>query len=283
MKYEYEIIKIEDAPSLTEETVGMNTSEAVYHTKEHLFDLDNEEQKDKLIDIIKKYGLTKDEFSLEEAQEHPFLYRMLSNNLRKFNVGKVYYYYNKYLQIFDKDNKAEKYANGIFLYNNDELNTVNNMYRFSEKADENDETKGIYKENIDEFKNFFLSKRRSHDFKKDFDDIINAEDNAVEYITKSKGSFFNKKTRKVEQGTIVHTAKSPRMDFVLDKTHLTNESKTKFKKFPDLLDFLTNYNKNEFDYIELKEFFKAVDNIKNNYQLDEKLLRLIGKEERALN
>ena len=280
MKYRYEITKIEDAPSLGEEYVGVNSSERVEHTKEHLFDLKNGEQKDKLIDIIKKYGLTKEEFSDEEKQEHPFFYRMLRNNTNSFNVGKVYYYYNENLKIFDKDNKAEKYANGIFLYNNDELNTINNMYRLQIKENKNDKTKGVFKENVEEFKKFFLSKRSGHDFKKDFDEIINAENNAVEYQTKEKGHFYANQEKKVVFENIPHTAKSPRMEFILDKTHLSEESKNKFRKFPDLKNFLENYSKENFNYIELKEFFKAVDDIKKNYRLSTDLLNLI-KSKRA--
>ena len=180
--------------------------------------------------------------------------------------------------IFDKDNKAEKYANGIVLFNNDELNTINNVFRLQAKENKEDKTKGVFKENVEEFKDFFLSKRNGHDFKKDFDEIINAEDNAVEYSTKEKGHFFANQEKKVVFENIPHTAKSPRMEFVLNKTHLNEESKNKFRKYPDLKNFLENYSKEDFNYTELKEFFKAVDNIKNNYRLSTDLINLINEK-----
>ena len=155
----YEFIKINDVPSLSEEYIGENMSSNVKHTKKHKFNLANREQKNVLLDIIKKYGITVKDFTEEDKKKYSYFYKILSNNLREA-VGLVYYYYNPELEYLDELNEnsdKEKYANGILLYNNDEINAVDNVYRLTEV--QNKEDKGFSKRTLDDFKKFFLSKK----------------------------------------------------------------------------------------------------------------------------
>ena len=272
----YEFIKILDRPSLTSEYVGeIFAKKNITHSKkEHKFNLQNKEQRDVLLDIIKKYGLTGEEFTEKEKEEHHFFYKILQNNFRK-NTGLVYYYYNKeleYLDSFNDSGDKELYKNGILLYNKDDILSVDRVYRLTEKENYKDETRGYTHESIEEFKAFFLSKRSGHNFKKDLDDILNAEDNANEYKTTSKGTFFSTENQKSVENNIYHTAKAPKMDFILSRSNLNEKSKLKFKKYLDLKDFVEKFNKDEFNKEELKKFFNAIDEIDKEYLLHFELM-----------
>ena len=101
----YEFIRVSDKPSLTTEYIGEVKAQVKHSKEEHKFNLANREQRDVLIDIVKKYGLTKDEFTEKDKDEHFFFYKILNNNLRK-NTNLVYYYYNKELEYLDEFNES---------------------------------------------------------------------------------------------------------------------------------------------------------------------------------
>jgi len=265
----YEFIKIEDKPTLTKNYVGEIVPTGK-HSKAHFFNL-SDESRQKLIDIVYEYGITKNDFTEKDQEEHPFFYDIICNNLQMGNEL-VHYYYSKELEYLDKSNlplENEMYHNGILLYGKDDIMSVNRVYRLTEKI-ENE--KGYNHETIEEFKQFFLSKRQGHDFKKDLEDILNAEDNAVEYGTTSEGEFYSRNLEENIIAPMTIWAKSPRMDFILNRTSLSEESKNKFKKYTDLRDFVMKYRgvykyDKTFTLDELKEFFKAVDKIDNEYML----------------
>lgn len=286
----YEFVKIEDKPTLTSEYSG-ETRTKVSHSKKHRFNLELE-SKQKLLDIAMKYGITKKDFTEEDKKKHPFFYnRILSNNLR-FGTGIVYYYYNEYLEDLDRyngDSDIESYKNGIVVYGTNDAMSIGNAYRLTEvehekeaQKPENERVKGFNKETIEEFKQFFLEKRRGHDFKKDFDDIRNAEDNAVEYETNSQERYYSKNKSHIIENPIKTTAKSPRMDFILNKTNLTEEAKFKFKKYSDLKDFVERVDLSKFNKHELKEFFDAVDKIDNEYMLHYELMDKVDELKTSL-
>lgn len=272
----YEFIKITDDPSLGTEYVG-EIETYKKHTKEHEFNLANKEQREKLIDIVMRYGITKDDFTDEDKENYPFFYDIMKNNMRNY-TGRVYYYYSDdlvYLDALNKNGDKEKYANGILLYGNNDVKSVNTVYRLTEK--ETDKDKGYYKESLEDFKSFFKRKRTGHDFKKDLEEIINASDNAVEYHTKGLSKFYSNEKNMMVKRPLQHTAKSPRMEFIMGFTHLNRESQDKFLKYKDLKTFLDNFNKDEFSANEMKEFERAIEEISTMYMLENDLMNQFFK------
>ena len=267
----YEFIKIIDDPSLGTEYVG-EVSTYKTHSKEHKFNLANREQRDKLIDIVMRYGITKYDFTDEDKENHAFFYKIMTNNMRG-STGVVYYYYSDELVYLDKFNEStdkEKYANGILLYNNKDIKSINTFFRLTEKESEKD--KGYRRETLEEFKDFFMSKRSGHDFKKDLLEILGAKNNAVEYPTKGMSKFYSTEQNMKVARPVQHTAKSPRMEFIMGFTHLNKDSQAKFLKYRDLKTFLDNFDKNEFEPNEMKEFGRAVEEISTMYMLQNDLM-----------
>ncbi len=274
----YIFTKIEDEPTLTSEYIGM-LNNGTSHTHKHTFNL-GKEAEGKLLDIVMKYGITRDDFTEKDKKEHEFFYEEILHNKKRFGNNLVYYYYSKELEELDKYNlplDREMYKNGILVYGAYDMISINNAYRLTEKINKTDEEKGYSIERIEEFKQFFLSKRKGHDFKKDVEDIINAEDNAVEYQARSMNKYYSKKYHRPIERDIRVDVKSPRMEFILNQTNLSNESKTKFMKYTDLRDFVLKYSEiyksdKTFNLDELKEFFKAVDKIDSEYMLHYELM-----------
>lgn len=268
----YIFTKIEDKPTLTSEYVGkINTS--TEHSKEHTFNL-GKEAEDKLMDIVMKYGITKNDFTEEDKKNHYFFYKILTNN-KRYGNDLVYYYYSKELEYLDKYNlplNKEMYQNGILLYGVNDMMSINNAYRLTEKESVESNERGYLKETIEDFKKFFLEKRRGHDFRKDLDEILNAKDNAVEYETTSENKYYSKKYHHPIEKQVNVTVKSPRMEFILNKTNLTPETKRKFMEYTDLKDFVERADISKFDKNEFKEFFDAVDRIDNKYMLHYELM-----------
>lgn len=274
------IKRFNDVPSLSSEYLGTMTNRAD-HSK-HTFNLDNPEQLDKLKEIIIRYGLTANDFTEEDKKNHYFFYKILTNNLRsnsKTGKAEVHYYYSDYLVDLDKLNESsdkEKYANGILLYFDTTIMGVDTVFRLTEKETKESKEHGYIKETLEDFKTFYKEKMSGHDFKKDFEEIINAEDNSIEYNTYSRGDYFKKETNKIEKNAkLYHTAKSPRMDFILERTSLNQESKDKFKDYTDLLDFIKKEKSSSLENMIEKGFTKeelvalkdAVDEIDSEFLL----------------